>query len=185
MSGCCDAIASNLRVNSYFFNCFWHWRVNFIHIPRQSELLHCAVTLGDIQWRTFNDGFPNLFVTDALDVRNKHVAFLASFHNPSVIFEQLSIIYALPRLFVSSFTLVLPFFPTGTAERMEVSIRVPLNPAPAGVETGWGSRPTYAGMLWERHVLLEEQFSTRGDDQAPRQRCVTVWMGPSGQPMDF
>lgn len=47
------------------------------------------------------------------------MAFLASFSSPAVIFEQLSIIYALPRMFVSSFTLVLPFFPTGTFERME------------------------------------------------------------------
>ena len=77
------------------------------------------VTLGSIKWGKFNDQFPNLFVNDALSVRNKHVAFLASFDNPAVIFEQLSIIYALPRLFVSSFTLVLPYFPTGTAERME------------------------------------------------------------------
>lgn len=75
--------------------------------------------LGNIKWAKFNDGFPNLFVNDALDVRNQHVAFLASFHDPAVIFEQLSIIYAIPRLFVSSFTLVLPFFPTGTAERVE------------------------------------------------------------------
>ena len=34
------------------------------------------------------------------------------------IFEQLSIIYQLPRMFVGSFTLVLPYFPTGTAERV-------------------------------------------------------------------
>lgn len=66
----------------------------------------------------FNDGFPNVFVRDALDIRNRHVAFLCSFHEPSVIFEQISVIYALPRLFISSFTLVLPFFPTGTLERV-------------------------------------------------------------------
>ena len=58
------------------------------------------------------------FVEDAEYIRNRHVAFLASFHNPSVIFEQISVIYALPRLFVGSFTLVLPFFPTGTLERV-------------------------------------------------------------------
>jgi len=75
--------------------------------------------LGQIRWRKFADGFPDLFVEDAIKIRNRHVAFLASFHNPAVIFEQLSIIYALPRLFVGSFTLVLPFFPTGTAERVE------------------------------------------------------------------
>lgn len=69
----------------------------------------------------FNDGFPNVFVRDALDIRNRHVAFLCSFHEPSVIFEQISVIYALPRLFISSFTLVLPFFPTGTLERVRAS----------------------------------------------------------------
>jgi phosphoribosylpyrophosphate synthetase len=65
------------------------------------------------------DGFPNLFVREAPRMRDRHVAFLASFHSPGVIFEQLSIIYALPKMFVASFTLVLPFFPTGTAERVE------------------------------------------------------------------
>mmetsp|Transcript_19699 Transcript_19699/g.55004 ORF Transcript_19699/g.55004 Transcript_19699/m.55004 type:complete len:411 (+) Transcript_19699:41-1273(+) len=77
------------------------------------------IELGKIRWKKFADGFPDLFVEDALKVRNRHVAFLASFHTPSVIFEQISVIYGLPRLFVASFTLVLPFFPTGTLERVE------------------------------------------------------------------
>lgn len=78
-----------------------------------------AIELRNISWRTFEDGFPNLFISNAQGARGQHVAFLASFSSPGVIFEQLSIIYALPKLFVSSFTLVLPFFPTGTSERME------------------------------------------------------------------
>lgn len=78
-----------------------------------------AIELRSITWRTFEDGFPNLFISNAQGIRGQHVAFLASFSSPGVIFEQLSIIYALPKLFVSSFTLVLPFFPTGTSERME------------------------------------------------------------------
>ena len=69
--------------------------------------------------RTFEDGFPNLFIPNAHGIRGQHVAFLSSFSSPGVIFEQLSVIYALPKLFVASFTLVLPFFPTGTSERME------------------------------------------------------------------
>lgn len=56
---------------------------------------------------------------DATRIRNRHVSFLASFQSPASIFEQLSIIYQLPRMFVGSFTLVLPYFPTGTAERVE------------------------------------------------------------------
>jgi len=47
------------------------------------------------------------------------VAFLASFSSPAVIFEQISVIFALPKLFIASFTLVLPFFPTGSFERVE------------------------------------------------------------------
>ncbi|XVF85034.1 hypothetical protein PTKIN_Ptkin17bG0086300 [Pterospermum kingtungense] len=78
-----------------------------------------AIELRSIKWRTFEDGFPNLFIHNAHGIRGQNVAFLASFSSPSVIFEQLSVIYALPKLFVSSFTLVLPFFPTGTSERME------------------------------------------------------------------
>ncbi|KAJ8451611.1 hypothetical protein Cgig2_018245 [Carnegiea gigantea] len=78
-----------------------------------------AIELRGISWRTFEDGFPNLFIPNAHGIRGQHVAFLASFSSPTVIFEQLSVIYALPKLFVASFTLVLPFFPTGTSERME------------------------------------------------------------------
>ncbi|KAF8016494.1 hypothetical protein BT93_H1879 [Corymbia citriodora subsp. variegata] len=78
-----------------------------------------AIELRSINWRKFADGFPDLFIPNAHGIRGQHVAFLASFSSPGVIFEQLSIIYALPKLFVSSFTLVLPFFPTGTSERME------------------------------------------------------------------
>ncbi|XP_039053585.1 ribose-phosphate pyrophosphokinase 4-like isoform X2 [Hibiscus syriacus] len=77
------------------------------------------ITLQSINWRSFDDGFPNLYINNALDIRGQHVAFLASFSSPAVIFEQLSVIYNLPRLFVASFTLVLPFFPTGSFERME------------------------------------------------------------------
>ncbi|KAL4193770.1 hypothetical protein AMTRI_Chr06g178520 [Amborella trichopoda] len=78
-----------------------------------------CIHLQSINWRSFDDGFPNLFINNAHDIRGRHVAFLASFSSPAVIFEQLSVIFALPRLFVASFTLVLPFFPTGSFERME------------------------------------------------------------------
>ncbi|ONK79547.1 uncharacterized protein A4U43_C01F7490 [Asparagus officinalis] len=78
-----------------------------------------AIRLQSISWRSFADGFPNLFINNAHDIRGQHVAFLASFSSPAVIFEQISVIFALPKLFIASFTLVLPFFPTGSFERME------------------------------------------------------------------
>ncbi|KAM7251773.1 hypothetical protein ACFE04_023656 [Oxalis oulophora] len=78
-----------------------------------------AIELRGISWKKFADGFPNIFIPNAQSIRGQHVAFLASFSSPGVIFEQQSVLYALPKLFVASFTLVLPFFPTGTSERME------------------------------------------------------------------
>ncbi|XP_073010214.1 ribose-phosphate pyrophosphokinase 4 [Typha latifolia] len=101
---------------------------------KQIYLFHCAeseelarkvaeqsdsIQLQSIAWRKFDDGFPNLFINNAHDIRGQHVAFLASFSSPGVIFEQISAIFALPKLFIASFTLVLPFFPTGSFERME------------------------------------------------------------------
>lgn len=88
-------------------------------LARKVAALSDKVQLGEVNWKNFADGFPNLFVKDATRIRNRHVAFLASFHNMSTIFEQISVIYQLPRMFVGSFTLVLPYFPTGTAERVE------------------------------------------------------------------
>ncbi|XP_047157062.1 ribose-phosphate pyrophosphokinase 4-like [Vigna umbellata] len=78
-----------------------------------------AIELRTISWGKFPDGFPNIFIPNAQGIRGMHVAFLASFSSPAVIFEQIPVIYALPKLFIASFTLVLPFFPTGTSERME------------------------------------------------------------------
>ncbi|XP_042472728.1 ribose-phosphate pyrophosphokinase 4-like isoform X2 [Zingiber officinale] len=78
-----------------------------------------AIQLRTISWRNFDDGFPNILINNAHDIRGQHVAFLACFSSPGVIFEQISAIFALPKLFIASFTLVLPFFPTGTFERME------------------------------------------------------------------
>ncbi|XP_057763778.1 ribose-phosphate pyrophosphokinase 4 isoform X1 [Salvia miltiorrhiza] len=84
-------------------------------VAAQSNLIQ----LQSINWRSFDDGFPNLFIKNAHDIRGQHVAFLGSFSSPSVIFEQLSVIYALPMLFCASFSVVLPFFPTGSFERIE------------------------------------------------------------------
>ncbi|CAN6452902.1 unnamed protein product [Victoria cruziana] len=106
--------ANNSKKQIYLFYCTEYEELAHA-IASQSD----CVLLQSISWRSFDDGFPNLFINNAHDIRGQHVAFLASFSSPAVIFEQLSVIYALPRLFVASFSLVLPFFPTGSFERME------------------------------------------------------------------
>ena len=103
------------------------------YCPQMKDLAHAIanastnldIRLADISWKKFPDGFPNLFVEGAEGIRGKHVAFLASFDNPETIFEQISVIYSLPKMFIASFTLVLPFFPTGTAERVDREGEIP------------------------------------------------------------
>jgi ribose-phosphate pyrophosphokinase len=72
-----------------------------------------------ISWKTFRDKWPDIFIKDVEEIAGRDVIFVASFDSPSVIFEQLSLIYSLPRYLVRSFRLILPFFPTGTMERVD------------------------------------------------------------------
>ena len=77
------------------------------------------VRLGTIHWSAFDDDFPNI-VIDGIDaIRNHDVVFLASFDTPADIFHQLSAIYEIPRYAVKSFKVVLPYYPTGTMERVD------------------------------------------------------------------
>jgi len=84
------------------------------HVRREVRYLSSG-----IKWGKFQDGFPNLFIDNVKGVAGRDVIFVASFHTPEVIFEQLSVIYAIPRYLAKSFTLILPYFPTGTMERVD------------------------------------------------------------------
>jgi ribose-phosphate pyrophosphokinase len=72
-----------------------------------------------IQWKSFADGFPNLFIEDVKYMAGKDVIFIGSFHSPDIIFEQLSVLYMFPRYLAKSFHFILPYFPTGTMERVD------------------------------------------------------------------
>jgi ribose-phosphate pyrophosphokinase len=74
---------------------------------------------GAIRWGSFSDGYPNLRIEEVEAIRNRDVAFLSSLNEPGEIFRQLSVMYEIPRYAVRSFTVVLPYFPTGTMERVE------------------------------------------------------------------
>ncbi|XP_052761515.1 uncharacterized protein LOC128204181 isoform X1 [Mya arenaria] len=79
----------------------------------------CVEYRDTIRWEKFQDGFPNLFIEDVHRMMGKDVIFLGSFHDPSVIFEQLSVLYMFPRYLARSFHFILPYFPTGTMERVD------------------------------------------------------------------
>ncbi|XP_062520524.1 uncharacterized protein LOC134195507 isoform X4 [Corticium candelabrum] len=77
-----------------------------------------------INWDTFSDGWPDIFIDSVKDYAGQDVMFLASLHSPQVIFEQLSILYIFPRYLVKSFTVILPYFSTGTMERVDTEGQV-------------------------------------------------------------
>jgi ribose-phosphate pyrophosphokinase len=95
------------------------------HCPQMAEMARKItaalpeISLGEILWRDFVDGFPNLKIRHARKLRDQAVFFLASFDTPAEIFKQLAVIYELPRLSIRSLCVVLPFYPTGTMERVE------------------------------------------------------------------
>ncbi len=78
-----------------------------------------SVSLGAIDWEIFPDGMPNLKIQDVERMRQRDVVFLASFDTLADIFQQLAVIYAIPRYGAYSLQVVLPYFP-GTMERVDV-----------------------------------------------------------------
>ena len=73
----------------------------------------------DIMWDKFSDGWPKLFINNVDQVKGRDVLFLASFHTPDAMFEQLSILYSMPKYLANSFVVILPLFTTGTMERID------------------------------------------------------------------
>lgn len=104
-----------------------HNRTILFHCPSMEKIaiesVRCsnnALTLGRIKWQRFEDGWPHLFIHDSHDLQYNDVMMLVSFDSPAVIFEQLSTVYALARAGCRSLRVIVPYFPTGTMERVDV-----------------------------------------------------------------
>ena len=55
-------------------------------------------------------------------IAGEHVLLLASFHNNDVTFSQFQVMVVLLQSFIESLTIVLPFYPTGTMERVTLPV---------------------------------------------------------------
>lgn len=87
---------------------------------QEEELPAVVAKRGGIKWGRFPDTFPNLFIDKPHQtVRGKHLVFFASFFHPESMFAQLSVLYHLPRYCARSLVVVLPYFATGTMERVD------------------------------------------------------------------
>ncbi len=80
-----------------------------------------------ISWAKYPDGTDNITIegfTPVNHVASSHILFFASFHNNDVTLSQFSVLVVLLQSFIKSMTIVLPFFPVGTNERVTVEGKV-------------------------------------------------------------
>lgn len=77
-----------------------------------------GAVLGHVLWADFPGGWPNFFIEDVSSVRGKHIVFFANFDTPDHVFKQYTVLLSLLSYGADRMTVFLPFFPTGTMERI-------------------------------------------------------------------
>jgi phosphoribosylpyrophosphate synthetase len=75
--------------------------------------------LGKIAWGRRNDGQPLIEITDVDVMHGRSVIFLTDFQNPEDFFDQISVLFTLPKYFAFSLTVIMSYFPVGTMERVD------------------------------------------------------------------
>ncbi|XP_077990741.1 uncharacterized protein LOC144445067 [Glandiceps talaboti] len=120
--------------------------------------------LKKIKWDKFPDGWPNLFIEDVRNCHGRDVVFLGSFHSPEVVFEQLSILYAIPRYLARSFTFLLPYFPTGTMERVDTEGQIATAKTLATLLSAipYTARGPSQIVIYDIHALQERFYFSEG-----------------------
>lgn len=90
------------------------------HIKKNlMELDPLSYTEVKVDWREFESGMPNIFIEEVHKLLPAHVLLLLNMRRKEILLDQLSLLYAIPRYGCRSLTVLLPFFPTGTMERVD------------------------------------------------------------------
>lgn len=93
-----------------------YWAQELVDLGGPERFLYCETT-----WDKFPDGTDHImlggFTPDNV-VRGSHVLFLACFADNGATLSQYHALVCLAESFVESLTIVLPYFPTGTMERV-------------------------------------------------------------------
>lgn len=100
---------------------FYHESVKSTAIKLKT-LMGETADLSQLEWKRFDDGFPNLQIPkhDCQKIESYYgTCLIVSLHSPDVIFEQLCLMHELPRMRAKNYHVVLPWFCTGTMERVE------------------------------------------------------------------
>lgn len=76
------------------------------------------LTPGHIRWNEFNDGFPDLFIENADQIKNSNVVYIISLDTIKHIFVQYCILTHFSKYSCQHLKIIVPYFGTGTMERI-------------------------------------------------------------------
>ncbi|CAM9906217.1 unnamed protein product [Chrysoparadoxa australica] len=126
-------------------------------------------------WGKFPDGTDNIEIGGFSPfnvISGEHVMFLGSFHNNDVTLSQFQVMITLLQGFIESLTVVLPYYPTGTMERVIKEGQVATASTYAMMFSNLPScgRPTRL-MVYDLHTL-QNRFYLHGNAIASLQTSI-------------
>jgi len=159
MLGSCAGIKPGLGEK---YAVLWHEKAEAL-ARELLDLDHSRFEPFDVKWEHWNDGTDHIVITKMNTEKktdgvlsNRHVLFVASFHDNSDTLSQLHLLhYVCLQLRPASVTVVLPFIPTGTMERIAPGKEgdVPTAFTLASMFNGLPFNPGVRIMTYEIHAL--------------------------------
>lgn len=134
-------------------------------------------TFHHTKWNKFPDGTDNIEIGGFYPrnlISGEHVLFIASFHNNDVTLSQFQVMICLLQSFIESLTVVLPYYPVGTMERVVREGQVATAATFAHMFSSLPScgRPTRL-MVYDLHTL-QNRFYLHGGAVASLQTAIPL-----------
>lgn len=112
---------------------------------------------GEIDWETFPDGMPNIFIHEARSLENARVAFLASIDDGDEFFRQIAVLYTLASFPIECLRVLIPYFPAGMMDRADAFGQVVTSKAMARILSAIPPATRTDITILDIHAL-QEQF---------------------------
>ena len=134
-------------------------------------------TFHPVSWEKFPDGTDNILISGFSPqnlISGENVLFLANFHNNDVTLSQFQVMICLLQSFIESMTVVLPYSPVGTMERVtrEGTVATAATYAHMFSSLPNCGRPTRL-MVYDLHTL-QNRFYLHGNAVASLQTAIPL-----------
>jgi phosphoribosylpyrophosphate synthetase len=140
--------------------------VDKLNTESQKKKSRIQLQIHKTKWEQFNDKSDNIRIegmTSTTYFKNKNILFVASFHDNAVTLSQFHVIAFLCECLAQSITVLLPFYSTGTMERVDIGDdgKIPTANTLALLFNGLPSvgRPIRV-MTYDMHTLQNRFFFT-------------------------